>query len=201
MRLLNKLKWVASIVMIFGVILATNLIDKDNFAKVEASVDAIYEDVLLTKDRILEMNMIVHEMELAFVLEDETYYETKASTAQDRIYDLLADCEKVVETKQEENLLIDLQDNLGELFKVQLDSTSLSEEGKNQVIQQFEMIRYNIVELGEIHVEEGRKHKMKSRSVMGMTKLFSRIEIYLLVFLALAMLFVILFQPKEKSEE
>ena len=155
MRLLNKLKWVASIVMIFGVILATNLIDKDNFAKVEESVDAIYEDVLLTKDRILEMNMIVHEMELAFVLEDETYYETKASTAQDRIYDLLADCEKVVETKQEENLLIDLQDNLGELFKVQLDSTSLSEEGKNQVIQQFEMIRYNIVELGEIHVEEG----------------------------------------------
>lgn len=190
----------ASIVMIFMVILATNLIDKDNFSKVEESVESIYEDVLLTKERIFELSMLVHEMEVAYLLEDKTYYEIKAVSSQERIQDILGECDEVVETKQEENVLIDLHNDFDKLFLLKADSTMFQDDTKKEVVKQFELIKYSLVELGEIHVEEGRRHKLKSRSVMSVTKLFSRIEIYILLILSVAILFVVMFQPREKDD-
>jgi len=200
MALYHKLKWMVAIIMVFLIILATNLIDKDNFAKVEESVESIYEDVLLTKDRIMELTVLIHEMEVAFILEDAKYYEIKSASNKEHIVDILADCNKVVETKQEEDLLFDLQQNCETLFTMKSDTLMFEASKKKEMLQQFELIKYNIIELGDIHVEEGRKHKLRSRSFLDITKLFSRIEIYFLVFLSIALIFVLLHQPN-KSEE
>jgi len=52
MAFYNKAKWILGILMVFVLIIATNLIDKNNFLKVRDSVVTIYEDRLVAKDLI-----------------------------------------------------------------------------------------------------------------------------------------------------
>ena len=59
----NKLKWILGILMVFVLIIATNLIDKNNFVRVRDSVVTIYEDRLVANDLIFEMLKSVQEKE------------------------------------------------------------------------------------------------------------------------------------------
>jgi len=55
MRFYNKVKWVLGILIVFILILATNLIDRNNFIRVKDSVVTIYEDRLIASDLVFEM--------------------------------------------------------------------------------------------------------------------------------------------------
>lgn len=69
----NKLKWILGILMVFVLIIATNLIDKNNFVRVRDSVVTIYEDRLVANDLIFEMLKSVQEKELAVAISDSTF--------------------------------------------------------------------------------------------------------------------------------
>jgi len=60
MNLLNKIRWFLAVSVVFVVVLATNLIDKNNFEKVEQSVDNIYNERLLAKKILLELATKFH---------------------------------------------------------------------------------------------------------------------------------------------
>ena len=60
MNLLNKIRWFLAVSLVFVVVLATNLIDKNNFEKVEQSVDNIYNERLLAKEILLELATKFH---------------------------------------------------------------------------------------------------------------------------------------------
>lgn len=68
MTFYNKIKWVLGILMIFFIIIATNLIDKNNFVRVRDSVVTIYEDRLIANDLIFEMLKSVQQKEVAILL-------------------------------------------------------------------------------------------------------------------------------------
>ena len=65
MTFFTKIKWVLSVLLVFFLILATNLIDKDNFRRVKNSIVTIYEDRLVANDLIFELSQLVHQKELA----------------------------------------------------------------------------------------------------------------------------------------
>jgi len=54
MTFFNKIKWTLGILMVFVLIVTTNLIDRNNFVRVKDSVVSIYEDRLVAKNLILE---------------------------------------------------------------------------------------------------------------------------------------------------
>jgi len=60
MNLLNKIRWFLAVSVVFVVVLATNLIDKNNFEKVEQSVDNIYNERILAKEILLELATKFH---------------------------------------------------------------------------------------------------------------------------------------------
>jgi len=57
---LNKIRWFLAVSVVFVVVLATNLIDENNFEKVEQSVDNIYNERLLAKEILLELATKFH---------------------------------------------------------------------------------------------------------------------------------------------
>lgn len=73
MTFFNKIKWVLSILMVFVLIVTTNLIDRNNFIRVKDSVVTIYEDRLIAKDLIFEMSKAVQEKEVAVAASDTTF--------------------------------------------------------------------------------------------------------------------------------
>jgi len=70
----NKVKWILGILMIFILIIATNLIDRNNFLRIKDSLDTIYEDRLIVKDLIFKMSKSVQEKELAVARLDTVFF-------------------------------------------------------------------------------------------------------------------------------
>lgn len=64
MGIYNKIKWVLGIFMVFFLIVATNLIDRDNFIRVNNSVQTIYEDRLVAQGLIFEFSTLIQEKEI-----------------------------------------------------------------------------------------------------------------------------------------
>ena len=79
MAFYNKIKWTLGIILIFVLIIATNLIDKNNFVRVRDSVVTIYEDRLIANDLIFEILKSVQQKELAILLSDSTFFENQNS--------------------------------------------------------------------------------------------------------------------------
>jgi hypothetical protein len=73
MTFYNKIKWVLGILMVFVLIVATNLIDRSNFIQVRDSVVTIYEDRLIANDLIFEISKLVQEKEIAVALSDSIF--------------------------------------------------------------------------------------------------------------------------------
>lgn len=58
---LHRLKWVAAFLLVFVLIIGTNLLDRRHLQQMEATVESIYEDRLVAKELIFKMDRIIHE--------------------------------------------------------------------------------------------------------------------------------------------
>ena len=70
----NKIKWFLGISMVFFLIVATNLIDRQNFREVRDTALGIYDDRLLTKNVLFKLSMLTHEKALANARMNINYY-------------------------------------------------------------------------------------------------------------------------------
>lgn len=195
----GKIKSVAAVMMVFLLILSTNMIDQDNFERVEASVEKIYEEQLMTKDAIIHLTNLIHEKEVAFLMKDSTYFDLKSSVSNKQIVALLADCEKGEVTRKEGVILNELKSNSEKLFQVEKGGSQILASRNGSYYDMLNFIEAEIHELAHLQLEEGRRQKMASRDAIESTKLFSRIEIYLLIAIAIAVQIIILYPSRKKE--
>lgn len=197
MNLFNKIKWILGILGVFLLVLATNRIDKNNFKRVEQSVDNIYNDRLLAKDLLLEISLKFHKKELAYALNDSNYLQNKNKAINTEISNLLESFNRIESTEKEElilkRLMLDHQD-LIELEKNLNENESLYTP-KCQTI--FSDINEQLTKLSAEQVEEGKQQKFLATKALENVELFSQIEIYILIFLGIILQLIILYSPKK----
>lgn len=197
MNLFSKIKWILGILGVFLLVLATNRIDKNNFKRVEQSVDNIYNDRLLAKDLLLEISLKFHKKELAYALNDSNYIENKNEAINAEISELLESFNRIESTEKEELILkrlkLDHQD-LIELEKNLKENESLY-TSKCQTI--FSDINEQLTKLSAEQVEEGKQQKFLATKALENVELFSQIEIYILIFLGIILQLIILYSPKK----
>lgn len=193
MDIWKKVKWVAGLILLFVLVLATNLIDRDNFGKVENAIETIYEEVLHAKNKTIELSQLIHDKELAHALNDSVYLTIKRQAANDHINTVLNDCEVYMDSQKEKDLFKELKENCARLISSENDN---HENNKSELLAQLESVKSNISELNELHLWEGKKQKIKSDSALDSTMLFTRIEVYALIFLASIILIIIMYTPK-----
>lgn len=181
--------------MVFLLILATNLIDRDNFARVEESVENLYEGEILTKGRILELSILIHEKEIELIKQDSSDF-TINSALNENIKELIDGCSENLDSKNEEKSLNDLKSSCDDLFALE---NNLAD--RELLFNQIEIIHFNIKDFSDVQVEEGRKEKLASRDAVASAKLFASIEIYLLIFLGIIIQFIVLYRPKKSSTD
>jgi hypothetical protein len=201
MNVFTKLKWFTAVLGVFLIILATNLIDKKNFLKVEKAVESIYNERLLAKELLLSVSIQFHEKELAYALNDSTYLNNKNNAVNTKISDLLQLFNRAEATRNEKIILHEL--NLNHAKLIQLESNTqlkdtLYSSGCSQI---FSAINTNINELSDIQVKEGKNQKFHASDAVNTAKLFSKIETYLLIFLGLVLQIIILYTPKKKPND
>lgn len=200
MGFFHKLKWVLGILIVFVLIITTNLIDKENFVRVRDSVVTIYEDRLLAKGLIFELSTLVHEKELALALSNTEFYDLRNKAVNEDIEKLMSRFELTKLTTQEGRVFSSLKENILFLQQAETGSFMAVPELRQGLTKHISNVKENLFELSEIQLDEGRKQMTISRRALDTVELFTQIEIYLLVFLAIVVQFIIMYSPKQSSE-
>jgi len=201
MNLFKKLKWVFAVLSIFLIILSTNLIDRKNFLRVEEAVENIYNERLLAKELLLRVSIQFHKKELSYALNDSNYLKYRNDAVNAKITELLQLFDRTESTRKEQVVLRELNRNHAKLIQLE-SSTQLKDTLYSSACAEiFSAINTNIDELSAVQVKEGKNQKIYARDAVDAAKLFSKIEMYILIFLALVLQFIILYNPKKKPNE
>lgn len=192
----NKIKWIVGILLVFALVLATNLLDRDNFRQITNSVITIYEDRLVAKDLVFEFSLLVQEKEIAWLSADSSFFAKRNQEVNQKINDLSAQYLETVLTDKEARVLDELQVNLQALIAFENARLAGVRSTPNQLEEKISKVKENLYDLSKIQLEEGRRQVSLSERAMATVELFTRLEIYFLIILAVLVQIIVIYKPK-----
>jgi hypothetical protein len=200
MGIYTKVKWVLGVALVFLLILATNLVDRNNFAKIQYSVSTIYKDRLIAKDLILDFSRIIHEKEIANLLADSSFFMQKNNAVRKETKALISSYLDTKLTNKEEMAFSDLQADFKQLEQMEdamvKDQSFNSETYKKRIT----IIKEHLQKLSNIQLAEGRRQVAISEEAIESIEVFTQLEIYILAFLAILIQIMIIYKPKTKVD-
>lgn len=201
MRLLNKIKWILGILMIFTLIVSTNLIDRNNFIKLKDSTSDIYENRLVAKSILYDISLLIHEKEIQITSNNFGYFQKTNLDANTEIERLVSNYKKTKLTYQETKKINELDENLISLKKNEsINSLEELSNNKEKLLSQIQKIKSNLYSLSQIQMSEGKKQVLISQETIDTIELFTNIEIYVLISLAIAIQIVVMYKPNKSSD-
>lgn len=200
MSVYNKIKWVLGVLMIFALVITTNLIDKENFTRVKNTVSNIYKDRLIAKDIIFKIVNKLNEKEVAFILSDTNFFNNKNIYVNEKIDSLLLQFEKTKLTKEEIVIFNKLKSQINSLNQYENNFLKIYDDKKNnKFLKDIGIIKNTLIDLSKIQISEGNRQVSISEKALSTIELFTKIEIYFLVFLGIVIQIIILYDPKKKT--
>jgi hypothetical protein len=193
MKIFAKIRWVASILLVFFIVLITNLIDRENFNRLSYSVKTMYEDRIVASHLLFEMSSIIQEKQIAVLTLDTPFLENKNNKHNQALNQLIDKYRLTKLTEKEEFVFNQLQEELKSLKQKERPTTDRTDA---EVLKSFEKINKNLHELSKIQVDEGRRQVFISDKAKDMINLFTQVEIIFLVIMALLIQIIILYKPK-----
>ncbi|MFT6961540.1 MAG: hypothetical protein ACJAWV_001255 [Flammeovirgaceae bacterium] len=197
MKFFNKLKWILGVLMVFFLIAITNLIDRSNFMQIRDSVVTIYEDRLVAKDLIFDMTRLVYEKELALVSADSAIVSRDNVQIDANLNQLMTFFDKTKLTQEEEGVLNELKLDLNQLQKIESNNSVEYDEKKRALDEKIQKVKNELYLLSKIQLKEGERQMAISKKAIDSIELFTHIEIYFLIFLAVIVQILVIYKPKE----
>ncbi len=197
MRLFDKLKWVLIIVVVFVIVFSTNMIDRNIFKSINESIVGIYEDRLVVKNIILDMSTTINKKEVAFLTEDTAFLKTDNDKLTEALKNDLLKFQQTKLTEKEEQTLGLFRQNLQSMLKeedILLKSNFTNIGDYKKVIEE---VNRNLDVLAHIQMQEGKRHLIRSQRSMVTMELFTRLEIYFMIILAVIALIIIFYKPRD----
>jgi hypothetical protein len=200
-ELFNKLKWVAGLVVVFLLILATNLIDRQHFVRVKDALITIYEDRLVVKGYVYNLSRILEEKRIALAASDAAFFEKRNSVYNDSLDVLI---EKFYDTKltdEEKRYLDDFSSKVDRLEKEEQKYSSsevVSSDNKTVLEQQLLSLKKDLDALAGIQLDEGKRQLYIATRSVDTIELFTRMEIIALIIIGIIVQVIILYKPREK---
>jgi hypothetical protein len=198
MTIYNKVKWILGILSVFFIILATNLIDRNNFRIVKNSVETIYADRLIAQGIILDLSKLIWEKEIAYTKYDNVLFKAKKNTIDTRIDELIDLFSATKLTAREEIVFGQLKKHIASL-KEHSNNLVESQIPNQELEDQIILIKSNLNDLSAIQIEEGRRELLESKRAIASVDLFTHLEIYALIIIAIAIQVVVMYNPNVES--
>lgn len=198
MAFYDKVKWVLGILVVFFLIVTTNLIDRNSFIRVNDSISTIYEDRLIANDLIFEMLRSVQEKEVAFASSDSTFFKQRNTQVNTNIQDLISRFEQTRLTSEESIVFDHLKKNFQILVAVENQWVQSNFEKNGDLANPISIVKKNLFDLSKIQLHEGGRQMSISKRALNTIELFTHIEIYFLVFLAIVIQIIVIYKPKNK---
>lgn len=201
MSFYNKIKWVLGILLVFVLIVMTNLIDRNNFVRVKDSVETIYKDRLIVKDYIFDISKSIQQKEIALVVNDSSFFAQRNTAINNHINEIINRYEQTKLTAKETRVFRNFKKNFQELVNSENSIIETGFSNKDKTISYISNIKQNLNDLSKIQLKEGSRQMSISKKAVDTVELFTQIEIYLMIFLALGIQIIVMYNPKEKSSQ
>lgn len=199
MSFYNKAKWILGILLVFIIIVTTNLIDRKNFVRVKDSIVTIYEDRLIANDIIFEITTLIHEKEMAFAFSDTLYFRMQNQKSNRTLDNQLIKYERTKLTVDEARVFKEFKTNLQNLLLAEKIFVKSNFKEKGKLSPSFLELKKNLHQLAKIQLNEGEIQMSNSKRVIDTVELFTQIEIFLLVALAIIIQIVVMYKPKKEN--
>lgn len=199
MSIYNKVKSILGVLIIFIIIITTNLVDKNNFNRVKQTVVNIYQDRLIANNIIFEISKNIHLKEKEVLLNNSARLSSKDDIINSSIENLIFDFEQTKLTIEEAKTLTNLKDNIKLLFDLENKNIeNPSHDLKSKMMMKFSEIDKNLIKLSKIQINEGRRQFFIGKKAVSTIELFTQIEIGILVLLAITIQLIIIYEPKKR---
>lgn len=201
MTFYNKIRWVLGITIVFILIVTTNLIDRNSFLRVKDSVASIYKDRLLAKDLIFDISKLIHTKEIAALTSDSTFFKQYNKEINSVLQDLISSFESTELTNKEEKVLAEFKNNVQKLRTLELAFAQNEWKEPQALKGQIALVQEDLENLSTIQIEEGKRDLAISQQAIDVVELFTHLEIYMLIIMAVLIQIILLYQPKQKEEK
>lgn len=195
----KKIKRVASILLVFFIVLSTNLVDQKNYNRLKKSVTNIYKDRIVASDLLFEIVLLVHEKEIAIISSDTQFFQKRNKHVNNEINQYVLTYDETKLTEKEHGIFNDLKKELNHL-KVLEEKYEVSDANhKNKTLQALKSIKIKLQNLSKIQIDEGKQEMLMSNKAMKTIDIFTNIEIIFLVIMAILVQIIILYNPKKSK--
>ncbi|WP_375240987.1 MCP four helix bundle domain-containing protein [Polaribacter sp.] len=198
MAFYNKVKWVLGILMVFVLIVATNLIDRNNFLRVKDSVVTIYEDRLVVNDLIFEMSIATQEKELAAIKADTVFFLSENNKINEDLQNFILKYEQTKLTAKEVKVFNEFKQNFEKVKVAERDFIASKFDNVKGLENELLKVKKNLYQLSKIQLNEGGRQMSISKKAIDTVELFTQLEIYILIFLAIVIQIIVIYQPKKE---
>lgn len=200
MSFFNKLKWILGILLVFVLIVATNLIDRDNFAQVRDAIVTIYEDRLVANDLIFDMSEAIHQKHIAVIKMDTTFLRGENQGLNSTLKELIDRYETTKLTSNEQKAFDRLKADFSELQALEMSDDLATTQERLAIIEKINSLEGGLEQLSKIQLDEGRRQMKIGKGAMNSVELFTQMELYLLLSLAIVIQVIILYNPSNQED-
>jgi hypothetical protein len=193
MRVFAKIRWAASILLVFCVVLFTNIIDRENFNQLSDSVTTMYEDRIVASDLLFDLSAIIQKKQIAALTSDTLFFMNQNEGYNQKIRTLLDRYSRTKLTEKEKLVFSQLQKELSALREKEKQPIRLHEN----MLQNIEKIDRHLHDLSKIQIQEGRRQVFISNKAKDTINFFTQGEIIFLIIMAILIQIIILYKPKE----
>ena len=196
----QKIRTGLALIVVFLLVLATNMIDNQHFATIQKSVESIYEDRLVAKGYLYKISRKLQIKRDVLRSSNSGNLLRLNAAANDSIQILVDRFAATKLTGEEAKRLESLRKNLQQLLtretslkgEVNLgDELPLSDDFEHY----FAKVTEDLDALSEIQLSEGRREKIISTRAVDTSNLISKIEIAFLILIGFLLQLLIFVKP------
>lgn len=201
--MLNKIKWIAGLLIVFVLIISTNLLDRREFKTIKQAVTNIYEDRMVTQDLIFKITLLLEEKSIALASSDAAFFVSKNNKINTEIVQHVKEFRTTNLTDEETKNLTDFQSHLEDLIKLEpqftdSNSASLSRQTRQVLADPVADLKQELYELSKIQMQEGERELKYATKSADRVSSVATVEIGFLVIIGLIIQFIILYPPKKE---
>ncbi|MCO6475336.1 MAG: hypothetical protein J5I94_01875 [Phaeodactylibacter sp.] len=199
-NLLGKFRTAGSLIIVFLLIYATNRLDKHHFENVQHIMNSVYEDRIVAQHYIYQLSSLYHQK----------YEEILGSVTAESLKDINRQIDEYIGrfstttlTTKEAQVFRLLREKDEELKDLEAQLAAISDTGRSkdetgQYKQKLDMVLRSLDGLSEIQLNEGGRLRKEAQESLDRTKLFSKLELIMLVFIGIIVQVIIFYTPRRE---
>lgn len=201
LSLSGKIRTAAALIVVFLLVLATNLIDRSHFEIVQKSMTTVYEDRLVAKEYIYKISRQLQIKRNAINSDSHEDFHSLRIQVNDSIDQLINKFSETRLTETEALRLDNLKSSIRQLSdyeKSNFNGEPINKELEliDQMDRYYSEVLVELDVLAEIQIAEGKRETMNSGRAIDSSNFISRLEIGALILLGLMIQFVIFLKPR-----